>query len=206
MTNRAMFVTLVAGIFSAFLACYGAEEKMRSWDYLDTLQTPQFREGHTLPPLTRWGYTGRIPLELRVALARDWGYALEAGTVQKLAANMDDPDTVEARIVSLVENEPDRYKLSVVYNHPLNALKDMVPEEAWTRNAKGELVEDKKIWSPEMPDEVLRKMGEKLTRPLRKVRNRVPVAMILSGGESGLGIVGHSRKYWEKDPRIVEAK
>ena len=44
---------------------------------LRNAQEPRSRQGHTLLPLTRWGWT--MPLEVRVELAKRWGYALEFG-------------------------------------------------------------------------------------------------------------------------------
>jgi hypothetical protein len=38
---------------------------------------PHFREGHALPPLTRYCWT--LPLDARAELAERWGYALEFG-------------------------------------------------------------------------------------------------------------------------------
>ena len=45
--------------------------------YLKLLTPPKFKSGHTLPPLTRFGWT--LPFDTRVELADLWGYALEWG-------------------------------------------------------------------------------------------------------------------------------
>jgi len=45
--------------------------------YLQSLPKPHFRGGHTLGPLTRYGWT--LPFEARVELAGPWGYAVEFG-------------------------------------------------------------------------------------------------------------------------------
>jgi hypothetical protein len=44
---------------------------------LEAAPKPHFRAGHTLPPLTRWGWT--MPYDVRIELNRNWGYALEFG-------------------------------------------------------------------------------------------------------------------------------
>jgi hypothetical protein len=45
--------------------------------WLKAQPRPRFREGHTLPPLTRFGWT--LPFETRVELTENWGFALEFG-------------------------------------------------------------------------------------------------------------------------------
>src|SRR5438067_1872713 len=44
-------------------------------ELLREMKPPQFRKGHTLPPLTRWGWT--LDYDVRVELCEHWGYALE---------------------------------------------------------------------------------------------------------------------------------
>ena len=40
-------------------------------DHLRAAAGPRFRKGHSLPPLTRWGWL--MPLEVRIELADHWG-------------------------------------------------------------------------------------------------------------------------------------
>src|SRR4051812_32833366 len=63
---------------------------------------PVFRPGHTLPPLTRWGWV--LPLDARIELTEHWGYALEFGgyatdAVVDRALNVQVSD--EARVLAL---------------------------------------------------------------------------------------------------------
>jgi hypothetical protein len=38
------------------------------------------------------------------------------------------------------------------------------------------------------------------------VARRAPIGIVLNGGEYALGVIGFSKKYWEQDPRIQEAR
>ena len=46
-------------------------------EWLKGQPKPKFRAGHTLPPLTRYGWD--MDDAVRVELAENWGYALEFG-------------------------------------------------------------------------------------------------------------------------------
>src|SRR5690348_6560493 len=45
--------------------------------FLREASSASFRPGHTLPPLTRWGWS--MEYDVRVELCERWGYALEFG-------------------------------------------------------------------------------------------------------------------------------
>jgi hypothetical protein len=53
--------------------------------FLQEAPKPKFRPGHTLPPLTRWGW--EMPFEVKVELAENWGYALEFGSASPEAVS-----------------------------------------------------------------------------------------------------------------------
>jgi hypothetical protein len=186
--------------------------------YLATLEKPVFRKGHTLPPLTRYGWT--LPFDARVALARDWGYALEFGgyVTEKSAAKLDDPKSVESRLVKLVASDPKTYKLSVICSRRLPTAE--APVDTWARDAKGKLLNGKAesldgtewnkgmrtVYSPAAPDSVWELAGKYRADPIAKVRRKCPIAVVLNGGEYGIGVLGFAQKVWEKDPRIVKHK
>ena len=185
-------------------------------EYLASLAKPVFRKGHTLPPLTRYGWT--MSFETRVALARDWGYALEFGgyVTEKSAEKLDDPRSVESRLVKLAAADPKTYKLSVVCSRRLPTKE--APPEAWTRDANGLFLNGKAqsmdgtkwhegmraIYSPAAPDAVWKLAGQYRSDPIRRVRAKCPIAIVLNGGEYGLGVLGFSQRVWEKDPRIAK--
>ncbi|MFM6306775.1 MAG: hypothetical protein ACKPGB_00580 [Dolichospermum sp.] len=125
-----------------------ATQVVNSFDYLKQLPAPSFKQGHTLPPLTRFGWT--LPFETRVELADRWGYALEWGgyaTTKTVAKAISSPQSVQAKIMALAASDPKKYQLAVILNRAL----PNTPEAIWLHNNQGELVtakNGKKIWSP----------------------------------------------------------
>jgi hypothetical protein len=87
--------------------------------YLEKQQPPVFRDGHTLPRLSRFGWT--LPLEARVELAKRWGYALELGgyTTERTIEIMDDPESLESKIIALARSDPATYPLQVILSRKL---------------------------------------------------------------------------------------
>ncbi|MDH7568064.1 MAG: DUF1961 family protein [Armatimonadota bacterium] len=173
-------------------------------EYLRSLPAPRFRPGHTLPPLTRFGWT--LPFDARVELAERWGYCLEFGGYATMAAvekALTDPQSESGRVLALAARDPARYPLAVIVARD---LPEEIPEGAWTCGADGKPVEGKRIWSPEAPDWVFERAGELRAAPLRRIRERAPIRVVLNGGEYALSVYGHHGKYWEQDPRIVKAK
>ena len=185
--------------------------------YLKNQPKPQFRQGHRLASLTRFGWT--LPIDARIELARDWGYALEFGgyVTEAVAARLEDPNSVESRLVALAASDPQMYRLGVICSRE---LPKEVPPKTWTRTADGKFIAGngevwepnhtgkpgRRIWSPEAPDAVFREAGRLRADPLRKVRAKAPIAVILNGGEYALSVPGHHARHWQRDPHILEAK
>jgi hypothetical protein len=185
--------------------------------YLSHQPKPQFYAGHTLPPLTRFGWT--LPFETRVELTENWGYALEFGgyaTEKQVEKELADPKSVVSRLCALTAANPKRYPLAVIVTRELPR---QVPIETWARDAEGRLLDakaqsmdgnvwdgHKAVWSPEAPDSVFEQAGELRAKPLRMIREKCPIAVVLNGGEYALGVLGFARPVWEKDPRILKAK
>lgn len=173
---------------------------------LETLKAapkPHFRRGHTLPPLTRWGWT--MPFEVRVELTENWGYALEFGgyVTQSVADQLDNPKSLESKLCALTTSDPKRYPLAVLTIH---GDFGELPESAWCHDADGKLPEGKQIWSPAAPEEIFRQAAAAWSAPLKKVRQKAPIAIILNGGEYALSVYGHHGKYWGQDPKVLAAK
>lgn len=89
--------------------------------YLAALQPPEFAPGHTLPRLTRYGWT--LDFDTRVEFARRWGYALEWGSVtwlngcataEAVQQAIDDPTSDAGKCVRLAAEQPETFKLSVI--------------------------------------------------------------------------------------------
>ncbi|HID07920.1 MAG TPA: hypothetical protein EYP10_12325, partial [Armatimonadetes bacterium] len=177
-------------------------------EFLQQASKPRFREGHTLPPLTRWGWT--MPFEVRVELAKNWGYALEFGgyATPEFVRQLDDPNSIPSKVCALVASDPKRYKLFVLLHRPFYDRKfiESLPPETWCRDAEGSLIDGKRVWSPEAPDEVFERAGKLAVEPLKRILERAPIAVILNGGEYALTVYGFGRKFWERDPLILKAK
>jgi hypothetical protein len=194
--------------------------------YLAELPAPPFAAGHTLPRLTRFGWT--LDFETRVELARRWGYALEWGSVPWLNGYatadavqkaIDDPASDAGKCIRLAAEEPETFKLSVICCRDLPP-QDAVPPETWTRDASGEFVSGRakgfdgncwsdgvdRIYSPAAPDAVWKEAGRLRAEPLKKLREKCPIAIVLNGGEYGLGVFGFAKPFWEQDPTILAAK
>jgi len=62
------------------------------------------------------------------------------------------------------------------------------------------------VYSPAAPDRVWEEAGRLRAEPLARIREKCPIAIVLNGGEYGLGVLGFAKKAWEQDPAIVRAK
>jgi len=195
----------VAALMALSAAPLGAKTPM---EHLQEAPKPTFREGHTLLPLTRWGWT--MPLEVRVELTEHWGYALEFGgyATAGLAKSLDNPESIQAKLCALTAKDPKRYPLCILTDRPATRkeFRETLPDETWCRDGEGKLIEGKQTWSPVAPDAVFEKAAAEAVEPAKKIRERAPIAMILNGGEYALNVVGWAGKFWAKDPKVVEAK
>jgi len=214
---RSAFAILLA-VCTVLPAAEPQADGFKPSEYLATLTKPVFRKGHTLPPLTRYGWT--LPFEARVALARDWGYALEFGgyVTEKSVEKLKDPESIESRLVKLAAEDPKTYPLSVICSRRLPEAE--APPEAWTRDKDGKFLNGKAesldgtewhkgmktLYSPAAPDSVWELAGKYRADPIREVRKRCPIAIVLNGGEYGINVLGFAKKVWEQDPAILEQK
>lgn len=175
-------------------------------EHLRAAQRPKFKPGHSLPPLTRWGW--RLGYDLQLELTEHWGYALELGEANpSLIPLLDDPKSLPARLCALTASDPKRYPLSVLaYRACLDRkFVETLPPETWCQDAEGKVLAPR-TWSPEAPDAVFQKAGEAAAAPLRKVREKAPIAIILNGGEYALSVAGHAAKVWQQDPKVMKAR
>lgn len=186
-------------------------------DWLKQQPKPKFKEGHTLPPLTRYGWC--LDFDTRVEFAEKWGYCLEfAGgylthaVVDRVLGNPNDP---EAKILALAAKDPKTYKLVVITSREMPP-KDKLPPETWCRDADGKLLTGQAKsqdgnawtpgveaqWSPAAPVSVWEEVARLRAEPLRRLREKFPIAIVLNGGEEGIPVAGWGWKLWEKDPAI----
>lgn len=197
-------------------ALYKARGLVTPLEYLAAQKPPKFKKGHTLPPLSRFGWNQ--PFEQRKMFADNWGYAVELNgyVTSKTLALIEDPDSDEARSIALVKSDPKKYKLSVICNR---YWPDKPPAGTWSRDAKGNLLSataksyDGNLWHPGMktvvsplaPDALWVECGRGRAESLAAVRKMVPIAIVLNGGEYGLGVWGFAGKVWKQDPAITKA-
>ena len=182
---------------------------MNALGHLRAAPKPTFKQGHTLPPLTRWGWA--MPFDVQVELTKHWGYALELGEANAgLVEKLDDPNSVPAKLCALTASDPKRYPLSVLTYRACGNKKFIasLPPDTWCRDAYGKPFEDRrwKQWSPEAPDTVFERAAAEAVKHLKAVRAKAPIAIALNGGEYALSVYGHSGKVWKQDPRVVKAK
>ncbi len=219
MAQRAVLYVIVLAC-AGHIQAAGPDGKVPPADWLRSLPAPLFREGHGLPPLTRWGWS--LDAATRVDVAERWGYCLELvgsgndGFVDRVQKNPSDP---EARLLAMAIKNPRRFPLQVITSRKLPDFA-RVPPETWTRTAAGVLVNgqakslDGMVWTPGMqpvfspltPDSVWQESGRLQAEPLRQLHRLCPIAVILNGGEYGMPVAGWARKAWEQDPAIVKAK
>lgn len=190
-----------------------AQGKVLPADYIASYEPkPYFKQGHTLPPLTRYGWNE--PFAPRKLFAQDWGYAvLFSGYVSDAVVDrMDNPFSDEAKTVALVNSDPAKYKLAVICDR---YTPDTWSPDIWCQDANGKFLDSKAVsmdgteWSPGMrttyrlttPEDYWTELGRGRAKPLERLRKRVPITIVLNGGEYGLGIWGFSGKVWQADPR-----
>lgn len=169
--------------------------------FLASLCAPEFKSGNTLPPLTRWGWS--LSFAATVQLAR-WGYALDFGDVSPEAINaLAKADSPQSKMAALALTQPDRYRLLVTVPRSLQDAE--TDPAAFLDDARGQPLIPHK-WSPEAPDRLLSAMGSKLHDSLGQVRARAPVAVILDGGERGLGVPNAVSDAAKADAKVLAAK
>ena len=192
-------------------------ETITPGEWLKAQPKPQFREGHTLPPLSRfsWEMDERVIIEL----ATDWGYALEFGVINKARFEnaLTKPESPEGKLITLALSDPKRYRLSACSPR---IMPTMPSADVWTRNAEGQFLNgsakslDGTVWNPKLktvyspasPDSYWEEAGQMNADRIRKLNEKCPIAILLNTGEYGLGTTGFGQKVWEQDPHIVKAK
>ncbi len=156
-----------------------------------------------MPRLTRYGWD--LSLETSVEFAENWNYVLQTNYLsdETVKRALNDPQSREAKMVALTLSNPKKYPLGVIVDRsdPPNPA-----PETFLRDAEGKLIDGQNIYSPLNPQSVLDQMGELRARPLRELRKKVPIHIILNGGEYGLGVLGFMQKQAERDPKVVAAK
>lgn len=168
---------------------------------------PRFKEGHTLLPLSTWG--PEFSLEVRKELCEHWGYCLQFGRLRpELVEQLEDPASVVSQVCALAGASPDKYPLHVITApaFSIRLFADDLPAGTWCQDAEGNLIDGKRVFSPEAPDETFEMIADFEVGMVREVLASAPVAVLTNGGEYGLSTIGHHLKHWERDPKVVAAR
>ena len=170
--------------------------------WLQRQTKPMYKKGHSMPRLTRYGWD--LPFEAKVELTENWNYVLQTGYLsdETVKRALNDPQSIEAKMMALTLSNPKKYPLGVIVDR---SEPPTPTTETFLRDADGKLIAGN-TYSPLNPQSVLDQMAELRARPLRKLRAKVPIDIILNGGEYGLGVLGFMQKQAERDPKVVAAK
>ena len=192
---------------------------IRPIEWLRQQPRPKFREGHTLPPLTRAGWS--LANDANIEFAGHWGYCLQlgGGYFNDAVADrlLNDPQDPDGQLIALAATDPKKYRLAVGTSRELPPY-DKAPPEAFARDADGRLLtgqatsQDGTTWSkgmeavisPAAPDSFWKESGRLQAAPLRRLAARCPIAVVLNFGEYGLASAAWGWKIWEKDPVILK--
>lgn len=188
-------------------------------EWLAKQPRPKFKPGHTLPPLTRYGWS--LGFDTRVDFATHWNYCLEFAPGYLNDANLDrvlnNPNDPEAKVLALAISDPKTYRLAAVCSRDMPDKKTM-PPETWVRDAEGKILDGQAKsqdgtawtpgvepqWSPAAPVAVWEEAARLRAEPMRRLREKCPIAVVLNGGEYGIPVAGWGQRLWEKDPKICE--
>ena len=189
--------------------------------WLNSQPQPAFKAGHTLPRLTRYGWSA-LGVPTRIKMCENWGFTLDFtryALTQEAVSRLDDPLSDESQMAALNLSNPSRYPLSVSSNQGFPGAE--APPTSWTRDVNGVILTGNAqsfdgtswagggngpLYSTEAPDLTWQMAGEIQWGPLRTLRERgVPVSIVLNGAEAGLGIPGFAEAIWNLDPAIGAA-
>ena len=193
---------VVAALATISCSAPAQVEMITPAQWLQRQPKPMFKPGHTLPRLTRYAYD--LDVETFKELAGDWNYVVQTNYLSdEVVANaLKDPINDRwGKLVALSISNPKKYPLGVILN------RDEPPNpapETFLHDAEGKVLNG--TYSPLNPQSVLDQMAELRARPLRELRKKVPINMVLNGGEYGLGVWGFLQKSIVNDPKVAAAQ
>ena len=136
--------------------------------------------------------------------------------MEQLQKAFQNTNSDQSRICALAASDPKRFPLEVIMDLALPQPKP-VPADFWVRDDQGRFTDGKNTWqdatntqfhkvvSPESPDVYWQKIAEDWTAPLKLIHQKAPIAIVLNGGETGVGVSGQAAAAWIKDPRVQAA-
>lgn len=176
---------------------------------------PNFKPGHRLALLTKFSWP--YPIDLRVEMADNWGYALELADGNLINGGLNthlaNTNSSVYKVIQIATNNPGRYRLQVDLDRswPTNLSRGF-----WVTNSAGLFVDQytntwadvtnttyTKVVSPEAPDADLEIQADSIAAPLAQlVGMGVDIGIVMNGGERDLGVIGFDRNAWKFDPRV----
>ncbi len=174
--------------------------KVKPVEWLRQQTPPQFKPGHTLPPLGQM-HCVNPPVEVRAELARNWGFAVRLNRPQG-----------EPELIQLCKESPAVFKPAAMIGNLANLEGSKSihwPEGTFLRKADGSLVEGRQIFSPEMPDEAWQILVNDALGQIEGQLGGLPAASLANvenWTEHGLNVPTNVKWYGQHDPRVVAAQ
>lgn len=186
-----------------------------NWEqYLKSQTPPPFRQGHTLYPLTLFGYFSNLrDFPTMSELAGNWGFALEftssksfnSSDTVKIKTYLNDPTTNEYKYIQLAKSNPDKYKLHLpATQFRTQGMVPFTPEECpdcYSRDSAGNVIiyNTFPVLNPLMSEATLARCGQKYAWPFKYIERQfgVKVGMGIHQGEAAVW------NNWDNDPLIV---
>lgn len=172
--------------------------------FLNAATKPVFKVNHTLLPLTRWAWP--LSYDLNVAMATDWGYALDI-SLEGTGSTFDNPSNTIRRLADLAAANPGVYKVSSnVYRVLTDAtFKAACPEATWCHDEFDVRLQASgvDVFSPIGPSSVYDDAADAAATLISKIVAVCPVDIILHGGEDGMQVPGNSAGAFEADPDVM---
>ena len=196
-------VIFVLSVATPALSADVDEPLITPTEWLARQPAPLFRDGHTLPRLTCYGWS--LPFDLRVRLAEDWGYALSFSgyaTSEAVENALSRPKSENGRVLALAASDSERYPLSVILSR---RMPKQETSSGWLSSSDGNIVRPKR-WSPAASDAALTVLAEVRAAPMRRLARVVSPQIVLNGGEYGVGVLGFSAEAFASDPKVVSDK
>jgi len=181
---------------------------------------PLYKNGHSMPRLSTWQYSGSGPLEFRKELADEFNFAFSLG-VDPIAAldRYNHPNPANSYIMDahdsyeLAKLNPEKYPIQVHIWGSSNLEAELrYPESLWAHSLKGFPLRSKteywRIWGTEQPDSNMMIVSEERAYAFRAVSKDLNIAIATYNGELN-GNPSFDSKYglpWSGDPKSVAAK
>ena len=198
-----------------------AQTNVTPAQYLALQQKPNFAASYHLPHLSVCMYYPYS--DTCIEIAKDWGYALYAGTGSynnNFSTDLANTNSTLWIAIRLAHSDPTHYQLQLNINQRyMNPAATGYPTNigVWTTNSAGLLVapygtntfsdpnylSTSNILSPEGDDNYWSNAAAWWVAPIATIASNAPIAIVENEGEYGLGHFGSGRSQaWCQDPRV----